>query len=36
MYNYDIRDDSTIQELSKKIDWNWYIERAYERLDEFL
>ena len=36
MYNYDIRDKKVIEELSKKIDWDWYIDRTYERLDEFL
>lgn len=36
IYNEDIRDQKIINELSKKIDWNWYINRIYERLKEFI
>lgn len=36
IYNEDIRDESVIKELLPKINLEWYVERAYEKLKEFV
>lgn len=36
IYNNDIREPEIINELTKKIDYQYYINRIYERLGEFI
>lgn len=36
IYNNDIRDSETVDELVKRIDYNYYINRIYERCGEFI
>lgn len=36
IYNEDIRDKATIKKLQKEIDYNWYIQRVYERASDFM
>lgn len=35
VYNKEILSDDAIDKLQDKIDWNYYIKRAYERISEF-
>ena len=36
VYNNDIRDPSALKELENKIDYQYYVDRAYERIAEFI
>ena len=36
VYNNDIREPEIISELTKKIDYDYYVNRIYERLGEFV
>lgn len=36
VYNKDIKTQEVINKLQEKIDWSWYANRCYERIDEFL
>lgn len=36
IYDEDIRDESVAKKLSEEIDYNYYIERIYERITEFM
>lgn len=36
VYNNDIRDPSVLKELENKIDYQYYIDRIYERIAEFI
>ena len=36
VYNGDIREEKTIKELSKKINYEYYVNRIYERLNEII
>lgn len=35
IYNNDINNEITIKKLSQQIDYQWYIDRIYERIGEF-
>ena len=35
-YNEDIRSDEAYEKLKDKIDWQYYIDRTYERIKEFI
>lgn len=36
IYNQDILNEETIDELQSRIDWQYYIDRGYERIQEFV
>ena len=36
VYNNDIREPSALKELENKIDYQYYVDRAYERIAEFI
>ena len=36
VYNNDVRESSALKELENKIDYQYYIDRAYERIAEFI
>lgn len=36
IYNEDIHDNTAKAEIQSKIDWQYYVNRAYERIQEFL
>lgn len=36
VYNNDIHDEQAIKDIHELIDWQYYIDRAYERIQEFV
>ena len=36
VYNGDIRGEETVKELDKRIDFDYYVNRIYERILEFV
>ena len=36
VYNEDVRSEETYEKLKDKIDWQYYVDRTYERIKEFI
>ena len=36
VYNEDINSEETLEKLKDKINWQYYIDRTYERIKEFI
>ena len=36
VYIEDVRSEETYEKLKDKIDWQYYVDRTYERIKEFI